>query len=80
MEDSYGQYVLHQAAKEGNLELVKYLHQKGKTTFYYICFSKLATFLGPGPKLSVVLELRAHYWSLHAICVAIASFNITESY
>ena len=71
MEDSYGQYVLHQAAKEGNLELVKYLHQKGKATFYYICFSILANFLGLGPKLSVVLELRAPYWSLHAICITI---------
>ena len=29
MTDSYGQYVLHQAAREGNLNLVKHLHQHG---------------------------------------------------
>ena len=30
MTDSYGQYVLHQAARQGNLDLVKHLHRKGK--------------------------------------------------
>ena len=29
MTDSYGQYVLHQAARNGNLNLVKHLHQHG---------------------------------------------------
>ena len=29
MTDSYGQYVLHQAARSGNLNLVKHLHQHG---------------------------------------------------
>ena len=30
MSNSYGQYVLHQAARQGNLELIKHLHQRGK--------------------------------------------------
>ena len=29
MKETYGEYVIHQAAMEGNLELVKYFHKKG---------------------------------------------------